>query len=152
MDTSNLILVAIISGLLGAVVGAFLMYYGRRLETRQQLENRLQETEKQLKQYQNQMTEHFTHTAGLLGNMTRNYRDLHDYLASSAQQLGNIDIQPTLLSDSKSAPILGQGAVINPPLDYAPKKGEVGTLSEAYGLRDEAVRKPPSAADSYPDV
>lgn len=145
MDNMNTLLVALLSGTLGAIVGAFLMFRGTRLQSRQQLEVRLQQAEQKLKEQQAHVTEHFTHTASLVGNLTRNYRDLHDYLASSAQQLGNIDIQPVLLSDNKSAPILGQGAVLNPPLDYAPKKGEVGTLSETYGLQEDNQPKPPIA-------
>lgn len=152
MDSNaNLILVAIASGAIGIVIGAYLTWRGIRPQSRQQLESRLQEAEQKLKQQQAQLTEHFTHTASLVSNLTRNYRDLHDYLASSAQQLGNIDIQPVMLSDNKAAPILGHGAVINPPLDYAPKKGAVGTLSETYGLREEPATRPPSG-DAYSDV
>lgn len=153
MDNSaNIILVAIASGAIGIVLGAFLMWRGIRPQSRQQLETRVQEAEQKLKQQQAQVTEHFTHTAALVSNLTRNYRDLHDYLASSAQQIGNIDIQPVMLGDNKAAPILGQGAVINPPLDYAPKKGNLGTLNEAYGLRDESPAKPPANGDAYSEI
>ncbi len=142
MDISaDMILVALTSGTVGIAIGAFLMFRGIHPKSRQQLEARLQETETKLKQQNAQITEHFTHTASLVSNLTRSYRDLHDYLSSSAQQLGNIDIQPVLLSDSKTAPILGQGVVINPPLDYAPKKSNIGTLSEVYGLKDDASPK-----------
>ncbi|HQQ75527.1 MAG TPA: DUF1043 family protein [Pseudomonadales bacterium] len=137
---ADVILIALASGITGIVIGAFLMFRGIHPKSRQQLEARLQDAERKLQQQNAQITEHFTHTASLVSNLTRNYRDLHDYLSSSAQQLGNIDIQPVLLSDSKSAPILGQGVVINPPLDYALKKSDVGTLSEVYGLKDEAPK------------
>lgn len=150
MDTGvNVMLVALTSGVVGIVIGALLMFWGIHPKSRQQLEAKLQEAEQKLKQQNTQITEHFTHTASLVSNLTRNYRDLHDYLASSAQQLGNIDIQPVLSSDSNAAPILGQGVVINPPLDYAPKKNNVGTLSEAYGLRDESPRKTTVSPDAY---
>lgn len=149
MDTStNMILVALTSGVIGMAAGAFLMFRGIHPKSRQQLETKLQEAQHKLKQQEAQITEHFTHTASLVSNLTRNYRDLHDYLASSAQQLGNIDIQPVLLSDSKAAPILGQGVVINPPLDYAQKKSNIGTLSEVYGLKDESPDKR-NTADGY---
>jgi len=140
MDASaDMILVALTSGAVGIAIGA-LVFRGIHPKSRHQLEAKLEETENKLKQKDIQITEHFTHTASLVSNMTRSYRDLHDYLSSSAQQLGNIDIQPVLLSDNKAAPILGQGIVINPPLDYAPKKDNVGTLSEVYGLKDEPPR------------
>jgi uncharacterized membrane-anchored protein YhcB (DUF1043 family) len=145
-------LVALISGMAGIAVGALLMFWGMHPKSRQQLEARLQDAEQKLKQQNTQITEHFTHTASLVSNLTRNYRDLHDYLASSAQQLGNIDIQPVLLSDNHAAPILGQGVVINPPLDYAPKTSDVGTLSETYGLKDETHTTKQRLPDAYADV
>lgn len=149
MDTSvDMMLVALTSGVVGIAIGAFMMFRGIHPKSRQQLEAKLQAAEHRLKQQETQITEHFTHTASLVSNLTRNYRDLHDYLASSAQQLGNIDIQPVLLSDSKAAPILGQGVVINPPLDYAQKKSNIGTLSEVYGLKDETTDNP-NATDAY---
>lgn len=150
MDTStNIMLVVLTSGIVGVAIGAILMFWGIHPKSRQQLEAKLQEAEQKLKQQNTQIAEHFTHTASLVSNLTRNYRDLHDYLATSAQQLGNIDIQPVLSSDSKAAPILGQGVVINPPLDYAPKKSNVGTLSETYGLRDETAHKVKTTSDAY---
>lgn len=152
-NTANLFLVALASGALGVMLGAFLMWRGIHPQSRQQLESRAQEAEQKLKQQQAHVTEHFAHTASLVSNLTRNYRDLHDYLSSSAQQLGNIDIQPVMLGDNKSAPIFGRGAVINPPLDYAPKKDGIGTLNEAYGLRDEDevdATKPSGTSASNP--
>jgi uncharacterized membrane-anchored protein YhcB (DUF1043 family) len=145
MDSSitDMTLVAVGSGIIGFIIGALIMR-GLRPKNQRQLESQLEDIEQKLRQKNAQIAEHFTHTASLVSNLTRNYRDLHDYLASSAQQLGNIDIQPVLLSDDKAAPILGTGAVINPPLDYAPQKNN--TLSEAYGLKDESETiEPPSA-------
>jgi uncharacterized membrane-anchored protein YhcB (DUF1043 family) len=147
--STNILLVVLVSGVVGVALGAILMFWGIHPKSRQQLEAKLLEAEQKLKQQNTQITEHFTHTASLVSNLTRNYRDLHDYLATSAQQLGNIDIQPVLSSDSKTAPILGQGVVINPPLDYAPKKSNVGTLSETYGLRDETAHKIKTTSDAY---
>ena len=140
MDTqiTDTTLIALCSGLVGMVIGAMA---ARLLQPRslRQMETQLQETEQKLQKKNAQIAEHFSHTASLVSNLTRNYRDLHDYLASSAQQLGNIDIQPVLQNDNPSAPILGQGVVINPPLDYSPQKNN--TLSEAYGLKDEGADK-----------
>ena len=154
METSlDTLLIAVLSTLLGTALGVWLSRRGTGLESRQQMETRLRETEQKLQQQQAQMTEHFNHTAALVNNLTRSYRDLHDYLAASAQQLGDIDIQPVMLADNKASSILGKGAVINPPLDYAPKKGTVGTLSESYGLREDEAGKPPgSNGGAYADV
>lgn len=148
----NIILVALSSGVIGILLGALLAWRFARPQSRQTLESRLQEAEQKLQRQQAQVTEHFNHTAALVSKLTRDYRDLHDYLASSAQQIGHIDIQPVMLGDIKATPILGEGAVINPPLDYAPKKGNLGTLNEAYGLREEVPAKPPGSADAYSDA
>jgi uncharacterized membrane-anchored protein YhcB (DUF1043 family) len=147
--TTTAILAALSGGVIGMGIGAFLMFRGIHPKSRQQLEAKLMEAEEKLKQQNAQITEHFSHTASLVGNLTNSYRNLHDYLSSSAQQLGNIDIQPVLVDDSKSAAILGQGIVINPPLDYAPKKSNIGTLSETYGLKDQSPQKPQT--DAYND-
>lgn len=138
MDTqmTDTVLIALCSGVFGIVIGVLAARLFRPSSQRQ-AETQLQEIEQKLQQKNAQIAEHFSHTAALVSNLTRNYRDLHDYLASSAQQLGNLDIQPILLNDNKSAPILGQGVVINPPLDYSPQKNN--TLSEAYGLKDDST-------------
>lgn len=141
MDITNntdIILIALGTGVIGFIIGV-LFARGLHPKSRQQLETQLQKAEHELRQKNTQIAEHFSHTASLLSNLTRNYRDLHDYLASSAQQLGNIDIQPVLQNDNQTAPILGQGVVINPPLDYAPKKNN--TLSESYGLKDDEAEQ-----------
>ena len=144
INLTDTTLIALCSGLIGIAIGVMAT---RLLKPRsqQQMEAQLQEAEQKSQKQNAQIAEHFSHTASLVSNLTRNYRDLHDYLASSAQQLGNIDIQPMLQKDNPSAPILGQGVVINPRLDYSPQSSN--TLSEAYGLRDEQAEKnsPPNA-------
>jgi len=141
MDTqiTDITLIALCSGIVGIAIGVLAARLFRPSSHRQ-METQLQEAEQKLLKKNTQIAEHFSHTASLVSNLTRNYRDLHDYLASSAQQLGNIDIQPVLHNDNPSAPILGQGIVINPPLDYSPQSNN--TLSEAYGLKDDQTEKP----------
>ncbi len=152
MNDTNIIMIAIMSGLLGAAVGACLMYLsGTRPQSKQHLEDRARQAEQQLRSYQSQVTEHFTHTASLVNKLTHSYRDVHDHLTASAMQLGNVDIQPALLDGSASS-ILGVGAVVNAPLDYVPKKDAVvGTLSETYGLRDD-VPNPRPHTETYSQV
>ena len=146
MDTqiTDTALIALCSGIAGIAIGVLAARLFRP-SSHQQMEAQLQEAEQKLQKKNMQITEHFSHTASLVSNLTRNYRDLHDYLASSAQQLGDIDIHPVLHNDNPSAPILGQGIVVNPPLDYSPQKNN--TLSEAYGLKEDQAEKniPPNA-------
>lgn len=144
MDSQLNILALLGCFLAGALAGALLVYRGLRLQSRQQLESELKKAKLELHQHQSQTTEHFHHAAFLMGNLTRNLRDLHNYMAESSKMIGNIDIAPTLTGDpSPPAPLLGNNAVIAPPLDYAPKKSDIGTLSESYGLREEPPKKQP---------
>ncbi len=91
INLTDTTLIALCSGLIGIAIGVMAT---RLLKPRsqQQMEAQLQEAEQKLQKQNAQIAEHFSHTASLVSNLTRNYRDLHDYLASSAQQLGNIDI------------------------------------------------------------
>lgn len=150
-SSSQVLALLLATTLFGTVLGAYLMYRGIRPKSRQQLESQLKESESALKQYQLQMAEHFSHTANLVNNLTQNYRDLHEYLACSAQQLTNLDIQRNLITGGDIKGISGNGTVLNQPLDYAPKKGGVGTLSEDYGLREDRPSKPPSS-DAYTEM
>lgn len=101
------------------------------------LETRLQQAEESLSDYQQEVTEHFAETAQLVNNLTQNYKEVHEHLASNALKLANVDISRQLLSTN----ITGENAELTikedefqPPKDWAPSEG---TLSEDYGLNDE---------------
>jgi uncharacterized membrane-anchored protein YhcB (DUF1043 family) len=103
------------------------------------LEKHLQTAQQELKDYELKVTEHFGQTAGLLNNMVKGYRDIHDHLASGSQELcaGSFDaapIIPKLTSGDQSND--DESGKLNPPLDYAPRANpyEQGTLHEDYGL------------------
>jgi uncharacterized protein len=102
------------------------------------LESRLQEAEKSLADYQQEVTEHFSETAKLVNNLTQNYKEVHEHLAGSALKLANVDISRQLLSSN----LTDDGNELNineedfqPPKDWAPSEG---ALDEDYGLiKDE---------------
>lgn len=140
---STLILTVLTCLLLGGVIGAFLMFALRPQEKiNRELESQLLETEAQLREYQQEVTQHFVDTSQLINNLTRSYRDVHEHLAASALKLGNADLsrQITQAGDGK---LLEKATEqdpesIRPPTDWAPKMpGKHGTLSESYGLEDE---------------
>jgi uncharacterized membrane-anchored protein YhcB (DUF1043 family) len=53
------------------------------------LEKRLAEAERRLGEYQAEVSEHFVETSRRVNELTRNYKEVHEYLASSAMRLSN---------------------------------------------------------------
>ncbi|WP_299941579.1 DUF1043 family protein [uncultured Microbulbifer sp.] len=140
-STSVLILVGILGLTLGAFL-AFLIVRGRTsVERSHELEQRLQEANDKLRDFQLQVNEHFDQTAQLVHNLTESYRDVHEYLANSALRLSNQDIGRQMLEagSGKLQNDDSQLEDIKPPRDWAPKEpGTKGTLAEDYGLDKEA--------------
>ncbi len=148
---STLIGVAVLMLVIGCVIGALMV---RTLSPQEQksrnLESKLQESEKKLTQYQQEVTEHFAQTAKLVNTLTQSYRDVHEHLSSDALKLANVDISRQLLKDasSDSDNLLNSDSDMaeedfQPPRDWAPKTpGSEGTLSENFGLRDDDYGHP----------
>ncbi len=137
---SHLLLAALASGLTGVVVGvAVTRYLNPQRKENKALEARLEKAEEGLSEYQHQVTEHFTHTASLVNNLTESYKDIHEYLAVSAMKLSNMDIsQPVIIADANSRLAQVAAGQVEAPKDYAPKdENGPGTLSEEYGLKDD---------------
>ena len=141
---TTLLIVAGIAFIIGCIVGGVaLRYSSPQQQKARSLESKLQETEEQLKSYQQEVTDHFAETATLVNQLTQSYRDVHEHLASDALKLANVDISRQLLSDTnKEGSILEDTAIqqgeYQPPRDWAPKSpGTEGPLSEGYGLGDE---------------
>jgi len=61
----------------------------RRFGGQQDLQQRLQQAEQQFRAYQADVTEHFEETSRRVNTLTRSYKDVHEYLASSAMKLTN---------------------------------------------------------------
>lgn len=155
---STLIISGLVCLLAGGGIAAFILYAFRAPLLGRDLEQRLHHAETTLQGYQRDVTEHFAHTSQLVNNLTQSYRDVHEHLANGALKLATPAISRQILdsansslnSDNKSY-ISGQH--IEPPRDWAPKApGTKGTLSEDYGLRDDATEDahlPTESADDY---
>ena len=118
-----------------------------------ELENRLQDLQRDQAEYRDQVSEHFNTTAELVHHMTESYRDVYQHLASGAQNLCTEDVASKLLpageqkmfaSDDESSNdeyTTNQSQTndsIEQPKDYAPKKSPgPGALSEEFGLEKE---------------
>ncbi|MEW5248091.1 YhcB family protein [Microbulbifer sp. 2201CG32-9] len=141
-STSVLILVGVVGLALGAIL-AFLANRGRGGTDRtQELELRLSEANSKLEDFQLQVNEHFDQTAQLVHNLTKSYREVHEYLANSAVRLSSQDIGRQML-EAGSGKLSDNDESLRdvvPPRDWAPKEpGAKGTLAEDFGLDKEAM-------------
>lgn len=88
VSTASVVIIALLALLVGAITGALLWRsYGPQTSGKQDLEKRLEDAERRLGDYQNEVTEHFVETSRRVNALTRNYKDVHEYLASSAVKL-----------------------------------------------------------------
>ena len=140
MYSLNTVLVAcLVAVIAGLVVGVIVnQRRGSSGKVQRQLENQLSDLQKQQKNYQNEVTEHFQQTARLLDQLSNSYRDVHNHLASGAQLLADNTVGESLqmLPDTTSKNQVLESAPITPPLDYAPKSTpyDKGMLNEEFGF------------------
>jgi len=151
------VLIAAAFFLIGAGIGhLYSRKTGANNPSVQELEKKLEQTEQQLKRYQQEVTEHFVTVSHLTTNIAQSYRQIHEHLATSAIRLASPEIGRQLLKaggsdlslvDEDGNPLIS-AEDIEPPRDYAPKVPG-GILSEEYGLDDNDLSKGhPNAANS----
>ena len=90
ISTATAIGIAIIMLLLGGAIGA-LLYRSFHPDGKRnpELQTKLEAAEKKYSDYQQDVSDHFHETARRVNDLTKHYRDVHDYLASSATKLTN---------------------------------------------------------------
>lgn len=88
MSTFAVLLIAIIMLGIGIAIGALLWRkLGPHSQQNRELEEKLREAEQRLSSYQGEVAEHFLETSRRINELTRNYKEVHEYLASSAMKL-----------------------------------------------------------------
>lgn len=142
--------------LCGTALGAFLLHIFRSNIYSRELEDRLNEAESSLQNYQRDVAESFSQTSKHINDMTHCYREMHEHLASSALKLATPEISRKILDSANSLSEAKTNYMntqhIEPPRDWAPKPvGAKGALSEDYGLRDEdhAVARPTETPEDF---
>ena len=159
MSTLTIIITAATFFLIGAGLGHL---FARQNQTGNQsvkdVEKKLAESERQLKRYQQEVTEHFLKVSHLTTSMSQSYRQIHEHLATSAIRLASPEIGRQLLKSGGSDLNLtdedGNSLInaedVQPPRDYAPKVPG-GILSEDYGLAEnEESKDQPDTANTEP--
>lgn len=147
------IIVAVTFFLIGCMAGALLfMRFSPEQKRSRDMEKHLHQAQDELKDYKLEVTQHFAETARLLKQMAESYRDVHNHLATAAENLSQ---------DGRSVPIMKklpeidrlaadeeddeQTAEVRPPLDYAPKASpyDRSTLNEDYDLEKVELEEKP---------
>lgn len=145
--TPTLILIVVAAVIVGAGLGISLMVMmqrsqngGKSLSTlRQEKEN-----------YQHEVDAHFEKTAHLFKDMTENYRQLYEHMASGAQNLCKAEavIQP--LDLPSPGPVPGQlenASTTHPDTTSAPDSADQKPRTEKAEEAAETVTTPPEAME-----
>lgn len=171
----NIWLISIAALVAGAVIGFLMGRSGGGAQRQAELAVQLEQKQKELDDYKEEVSQHFEKTASLVNNLTSSYKDVHEHLATGAQglcQAGNIDLAlepsltPKLESEEQAATETDakneepsaesqseQKESTEPPRDYAPKAPEdEGTLSETFGLKEETEQKDEEVAPTPVDA
>lgn len=121
---------------------------------RKELEDKLQQSQDKIKDYQQEVTEHFLKTSELVNNLSHSYRDVHEHLATGAMRLTNTEISRQMIDAGfgrhENANLIA-GETPEPPKDYAPKVPG-GILSEEYGLKEDTPGLNTTTIDTAPDT
>ncbi len=105
-----------------------------------ELEQKLQDLQRNHAQYRDEVSDHFSTTAELVQQMTDSYKDVYQHLASGAQDLCSTDVASKLLP-ANNENVFGAAAQdedddLQAPKDYAPRQNpnQTGALAEDFGL------------------
>lgn len=130
---------ALIGLVVGIVIGALVMRFGnRKLRQQQVLQNELDKSKTDLEEYRQELAGHFAHSAELLDNMARDYRQLYQHMArSSSNLLPDLPIQENpfryRLAEAEAEADNDQ-ALVEMPRDYS--EGASGLLRGQGPRRD----------------
>ncbi|WP_455375994.1 YhcB family protein [Kaarinaea lacus] len=92
---------------IGVVIGGMAGFYFAKLDDfskkqKQELEDKLQKSERELVEYKDQVTAHFVETANLINNMTESYQKVHEHLANGSVDLCNNAVEVNKLTISSN--------------------------------------------------
>lgn len=150
--TEQLVIAAVISAILGIFIGYFI---GRRTapgsDRARELEQKLESALSDSRRFEERVSEHFAQSAEKFNQLTEQYQEIHQHLASGAEALvreGAGKAFVALGSPSKEVPAIeSDDVVMEPPRDYAPKSSpdDPGVLNENFGIEREDT--PPHSSD-----
>ncbi|WP_434525801.1 Z-ring associated protein ZapG [Photorhabdus asymbiotica] len=114
---------ALIGLIVGFVIGALVMRFGNtKLRQQEALQTELENNKSELEEYRKELVGHFAHSAELLDNMARDYRQLYQHMVKSSHELmPNMPVQenPFNYRLTESEADNDQVPVKMPPRDYS---------------------------------
>ncbi|KAA1192262.1 Z-ring associated protein ZapG [Photorhabdus heterorhabditis] len=114
---------ALIGLVVGFVIGALVMRFGNtKLRQQEALQTELENNKSELEEYRKELVGHFAHSAELLDNMARDYRQLYQHMVKSSHELmPNMPVQENPFSYrlTESEADNDQAPVKMPPRDYS---------------------------------
>ncbi|NHB96247.1 Z-ring associated protein ZapG [Photorhabdus stackebrandtii] len=114
---------ALIGLVVGFVIGALVMRFGNtKLRQQGALQTELENNKLELEEYRKELVGHFAHSAELLDNMARDYRQLYQHMVKSSHELmPNMPVQenPFNYRLTESEADNDQAPVKMPPKDYS---------------------------------
>lgn len=147
METATLLLASLLGFAVGTAFGAFfLSRFTNNTQNTRQLEKHLHEKQDEIKNYQQEVRQHFTETAGLLRGLAENYRDVHNHLAQGAEQLCPDPHTASIikkLPEVEAIEVNTEPESVIAPLDYAPKTTpfDKSVLGEDYDLEKVSLNE-----------
>lgn len=177
MDASSTVwIIAVVALIVGTLIGYLLGRSGGNDSRQMELIEQLDETQRELAEYKEKVTNHFEETANLVSNLTDSYKAVHTHLAKSSADLCSSELVSRKLEDAMTPKLSDESVVadaeteeteapvsepaaqtsetkqdesMEAPRDYAPKKpDEEGTLSETFGLKEgETADSPKDPTD-----
>lgn len=124
-----IVLIALIAG--ASLCYLALRFFGAQEQLNKNLSEKLQQAEKSYTDYQTQVTEHFIETSKRVNNLTKNYKEVHEYLASSAMKLANPNLGQNILEQANNN-LPGPGSIIEGQTSPPPPEGELTEVADNY--------------------
>ncbi|MGJ0635598.1 Z-ring associated protein ZapG [Xenorhabdus bovienii] len=114
---------ALIGLVIGFIVGALAVRFGSsKLRQQNAAQAELEKNRAELEEYRKELVSHFAHSAELLDNMARDYRQLYQHMAKSSNELmPNMPIQdnPFNYRLTESEAYKSKVTANMPPRDYS---------------------------------
>ncbi|CDH28712.1 putative cytochrome d ubiquinol oxidase subunit III (Cytochrome bd-I oxidase subunit III) [Xenorhabdus bovienii str. Jollieti] len=114
---------ALIGLIIGFIVGALAVRFGSsRLRQQNAAQAELEKNRAELEEYRKELVSHFAHSAELLDNMARDYRQLYQHMAKSSNELmPNMPIQDNPFNYRLTESEVGKSKITSsmPPRDYS---------------------------------
>ena len=137
MYTTNMLIYSLLIALTGGIIGALVMRTIMLKKNMGKSSYQISSSEQKLEHLNLQIGDYFAQTALLLNKMKQCQNEFSNHIEATAQHLGfTTDTYESFNSGTDVSGFIDDKHTANPPLDYSPKKGNVGTLSEGYGLND----------------